>query len=317
MVYDRKVGEKKMEQKEKNSNRIPIPISLVILCLVVLCFSIGIEIKEHRKQKMAPIAPSESLAEVKAKEPEKKGWIPDTTTVYKKQEKDIKIPVLIYHAFSTEPQQDPYQLFVTPGRFEEQITALINDGYTFITLDELVAYQKEEIGLPEKVVLITIDDGWKGNYIDVFPLLKKYDIPATIFIVNDLLGKEGYFTWEEAKEMFDSGLVKIHSHGKRHIDYSQVTKEVLQQNLEASQQQIEEKLGKQVPRYFAYPSGKHTVNSVAWLKEIGFDVQVMTRYGYVNRSKDLDLTNIGRIRCEEKTTGEHILNVIRNAKLVP
>lgn len=77
--------------------------------------------------------------------------------IYKKSEKDIKIPIIIYHAFSTpEPTGDIYKLFSTQERFEENVTTLLNDGYTFITLEELYQYNKGELALPEKVCILTI-----------------------------------------------------------------------------------------------------------------------------------------------------------------
>ena len=88
-------------------------------------------------------------------------------------------------------------------------------------------YNKNEIGLPEKVIIITMDDGQIGCYTEAFPVLKKYNVPATIFIVNTLVGTEDYFSWQQAKEMYDTGLVKIHCHGYNHSEYSSVGKEKL------------------------------------------------------------------------------------------
>ena len=94
-------------------------------------------------------------------------------TLYKKNEKNIKIPVIIYHAFRTpEPKEDIYKVFCTQTRFEESITTLLNEGYTFIALEDLYKYDKGEIALPEKVCIITMDDGQIGCYTEAFPILK-------------------------------------------------------------------------------------------------------------------------------------------------
>lgn len=61
--------------------------------------------------------------------------------------------------------------------------------------------------------------------------------------------------------------------------------------------------------------GKSNQNTKNWLKEIGFETQILTKYGTVNKSKNLDLTNIGRIRCEQKVTGEKILKIINNQNI--
>jgi peptidoglycan/xylan/chitin deacetylase (PgdA/CDA1 family) len=231
--------------------------------------------------------------------------------VYKKGEKDIKLPVLIYHAFQTPPpEDDEYKLFSTAERFNENVVALINDGYTFITLEDIYLYNEGKIGLPEKNITITMDDGWVGCYYEAYSVLQTYNIPATIFIVENLVGTEGYFNWDQAKEMYDSGLVKIHVHGRKHInatDYS--SKEDLINDYNHAHEMIEEKLGAKVQKIMAYPAGKSNENTINWLKEAGFEVQVQTKYGTVNKSESLDLTDIGRIRGEQ-ATGNSILSAI-------
>lgn len=235
--------------------------------------------------------------------------------VYKKNEKDIKIPILIYHAFFTpELEDDVYNLSCTQDRFEDTITTLLDDGYMFITLEDLYKYNNGEIGLPEKVIIITMDDGWLGNYTEAFPILKKYNVPATIFIVNNLVGTEDYFSWEQAKEMYDSGLVKIHCHGYKHIDYANVGKETLISDYTKSHKEIEEHLGEKQQKIMAYPAGSSSDSSIKALKEIGFEIQVQTKYGTVNKSRDLDLTGLGRIRAE-KASGKSILATINAAGL--
>ena len=233
--------------------------------------------------------------------------------VYKKSEKDIKIPILIYHAFFTpELEDDEYNLSCTQDRFDETIKIMLDNGYTFITLEDLYKYNNGEIGLPEKVMIITMDDGWLGNYTDAFPVLKKYNVPATIFIVNTLVGTEDYFSWDQAKEMYDSGLVKIHCHGYKHIAYGDVSKDTLVSDYTKSHQEIEEHLGEKIQKIMAYPAGNSSAESIKWLKEVGFEVQVQTKYGTVNKSRNLDLTDLGRIRAE-KASANRILSTINSA----
>jgi len=239
-----------------------------------------------------------------------------TVPVYKIEEKSIKIPLLIYHGFSTpEPtaEEDVYKLMCTEDRFEDQITTLLNAGYTFLTLEDIYKYDKGLIGLPEKNVTITMDDGWEGNYTEAFDIIKKYKVPATIFIVEDLVGTPGYFTWEQAKEMYDSGLVKIHVHGRKHVDATQYSKKNLIADYNHAHEAIEEALGTEIPKIMAYPAGASNENTIAWLEEAGFEVQVQTKYGTVNKSSSLDLTGLGRIRAE-KTSGASILRTIESAK---
>lgn len=231
--------------------------------------------------------------------------------VYKIGEKKIDIPIIIYHAFQTPvPENDTYKLFSTAARFEENITTLLTEGYTFITLEELYQYKNGEIGLPEKVVALTMDDGWLGCYTEAFPVLQAYHVPATIFIVQDFVGTPGYFSWEQAKTMYDSGFVKIHCHGKSHIDYTKVSKAKLIADYNETHAKIEEVVGESVQKIMAYPAGKCTENTKNWLKNAGFEVQVLTKYGTINKSSNLDLTSLGRIRGEQ-ASGKELLRAMR------
>lgn len=231
--------------------------------------------------------------------------------VYKKGEKNIKIPIIIYHAFQTPvPEDDKYKLFSTEERFEENVTTLLDDGYTFITLEDLYKYNKGYIGLPKKNVIITMDDGWIGCYTEAFNVVKRHNIPITIFVVENLVGAGGYFSWEQAKEMYDTGLVKIHVHGQKHINATDyVTKEQLINAYNHAHSAIEENLGESIQKIMAYPAGKYSENTISWLKEAGFEIQVQTMYGTVNKSSNLDLTKLGRIRGEQ-ATGKSLISAI-------
>ena len=234
--------------------------------------------------------------------------------VYKIGEKNLKLPILIYHGFSTPlPEGDVYKLMCTKDNFEGQITTLKDAGFTFITLEDLYKYKKGYIGLPEKTVAITMDDGWLGNYTEAFDIIKKYNVPATIFIVENLVGTEGYFSWEQAKEMYDSGLVKIHVHGRKHISATGYSKEKLIEDYNYTHELIEEKLSAKIQKIMAYPAGDSSADTIKWLKEAGFEVQVQTKYGTVNKSNSLDLTGLGRIRAE-RASGSSILKTINASK---
>lgn len=299
-----------MEKRKLNKKKVVMAVLCVILIMTII---IGM-IKNRSK-----------TVETSSEEVEQETETANTTTseeinflenlevpVYKKSEKDIQIPILIYHNFRTPIpyQEDVYRLFSSQENFDENVKTLLDAGYTFITLEDLYQYNKGQLSLPEKVIIITMDDGQIGCYTDAFPVLKKYQIPATIFIVNQLVGTEDYFNWEQAKEMYDTGLVKIHCHGYRHSEYSSVGKEKLISDYTKSHQEIEEHMGEKVQKIMAYPAGKSSDDTIKWLKAIGFEVQVQTKYGTVNKSRSLDLTGLGRIRGE-RATGKEILSTIK------
>jgi len=77
---------------------------------------------------------------------------------------------------------------VTPDVFEGQMRHLRESGYRSLTIDELVSYIAGETVLKERAVVVTFDDGWLDNFIYAFPVMKRYNINACIFIVTDWVG---------------------------------------------------------------------------------------------------------------------------------
>lgn len=106
---------------------------------------------------------------------------------------DVKIPILLYHDFTTvvpENDSENFNYINTPQSFEENIKVLVENGYTFISMEELNEAYNGKIELPNKPILINMDDGYYSNYEYIYPILNKYNIKASIFIVTDKIGKE-------------------------------------------------------------------------------------------------------------------------------
>ncbi len=220
--------------------------------------------------------------------------IVDKTKTYYKNEKNLKIPILLYHEITKEkPERSLSYMRTTKENFEKQIQGLLEYGYTIISYNDLIEYNKGEKALPEKIVLIDFDDGYVGNYLYAFEIVKKYNIPINIYVVDDLVGTPGYFNWEQAKEMSDSGLVSINSHGKTHIFYDKETKETLVEHIEYAHNNIEKNVSKKVTKVFTYPYGAYTKEHLETLKQAGF-VQNLTN-DEINESNTLNLYGLSRI----------------------
>lgn len=233
----------------------------------------------------------------------------DKTKKYYKNEKNIKIPILLYHQIPVQKSdRKNYYMNTTCSQFEKQISGLKNLGYSFITYDDLIRYNNNEIPLPEYVVLITFDDGYLDNYENAFPIIKKYNIPVTMFVIDDCVGAPGYFSWEQAKEMENSGLVTIHSHGKSHIPYGNESAEIVKDYISYAHSNIEKNLGHASNKVFAYPYGSYSDISIQTLSELGF-VQNILEEKY-NTSETLDLSRLTRIFAKQNYSVETILKLI-------
>lgn len=106
-----------------------------------------------------------------------------------------QIVILIYHRVS--PMRDVWSLKpLSPQRFERQIRYFCRN-YDILPLDRLVKYIEQGKPLPEKAVVFTFDDGYKDNYLHAYPILKKYHVPATIFLTTGHIGTGNLFWWDK------------------------------------------------------------------------------------------------------------------------
>ena len=230
----------------------------------------------------------------------------DKSKRYYKNEKNIKIPILLYHKIPLEKSaRSEYYMSTTQKQFEKQILGLKDLGYTFITYEDLIKYNNNELALPEYVVLLTFDDGYLDNYENAFPILKKYNIPATIFVIDNCVGAPGYFSWEQAKEMENSGLVSIHTHGKTHIPYGDESAEIVRDYISYAQSNLETQLGHPVEKVFAYPYGSCSETSINTLADLGFVQNLLE--DRPNPSETLDMRRLVRIFAKQHYSLETLL----------
>ena len=242
------------------------------------------------------------------------GWGSIKYYQYKKRP-DVKIPVLLYHNFvTTVPESDPdnFNYINTPQSFEENIKTLLENDYKVISIKELNDANIRKSKLPSKPIIITFDDGYYSNYEYIYPILKKYNIKASIFIVTDKIGKEidgiKYLGWNECLEMQNSGLVEIYSHSKKHVFYDKLPVRRIRDDVKESYKDIEEHLGKQDLKVFAYPYGAYTDETVKTLKNNGIDLQIYD-IG-INNFKNLNTDYIKRINIPCEMTGKEIIEEI-------
>lgn len=131
-----------------------------------------------------------------------------------------EVPVLMYHHIDQEGNDSTA---MTPALFEAQIAALAQAGYTAVFPDDLAAYVNQGKALPDKPIVITFDDGYLSNYEYAWPILEKYGMVATIFMVGSTTGNtEHYkdtaypitphFSYEQGAEMVASGVISLQSH---------------------------------------------------------------------------------------------------------
>ncbi|MFN2135468.1 MAG: polysaccharide deacetylase family protein [Candidatus Promineifilaceae bacterium] len=201
----------------------------------------------------------------------------------------LKVPILMYHYISEPPEDaDKYRvdLSVTPQDFEAQMAYLDENGFEAVDLYDLSLAIAAKRDLPEKPVIITLDDGYLDNYTSAFPILRKYGMEATFFVVTQFIddGREGYLTWDMVEEMAAAGM-RFEPHSKTHPDLSIAERDFAIYEILGSQETIAAHTG-DMPRYFCYPGGDYSDETIEILKELDFWGALTTAGGEWHGFKD-------------------------------
>lgn len=208
--------------------------------------------------------------------------IEETAEQVSQSEDGLKVLVLNYHKIDYLS----HSLSVSPDDFDSQMKYLYDHGYHTISPDELYAALAGIGGLPDNPVLITFDDGYSDNYKNAFPVLKKYNFRAAVFVVTDFLDKyPQYLTWDQAREM-DAYGISIESHTVDHRPMTDLTDEQLRNELIESKKKAEEELGHEVG-FVAYPTGTYNLHIAEMVKEAGYKGAFTIKYGNVDEASNV------------------------------
>ncbi|NLD87973.1 MAG: polysaccharide deacetylase family protein [Clostridiales bacterium] len=219
------------------------------------------------------------------------------------KDRKISVPILMYHAVNEKPW-GLKELFMRPSDMEAQIKYLAENGFNTVTFEDLPNIDKIE-----KPVMLTFDDGYEDNYTDLFPILKKYNAKATIFVITDSVGGKNMLTAEQIKEMSDSGLVSIQSHTSTHPSMVSLKETALLRELNDSKMNLARLTGK-IPFVLAYPNGEFN-QAVTVAMEEYYEYGLKKQGGiYVTDDKPYE---INRIRVSRSTTLSTFKSLVKSA----
>lgn len=194
----------------------------------------------------------------------------------------VIIPVLMYHNVAEEYPESGDGANVKPQVLREHLTKILEKGYQPIFVSDYYNCVERGGTLPENPIIITFDDGYLSNYELAFPILKEMNIPATIFVVTSTVGATAesgkvanpHFTWEQAREMQESGIVEIQSHSHTHRDMTSLSVAQLQEELRISRYLIETNL-KESCYAFSYPFGRYNETTSRLARYAGYRMQIL------------------------------------------
>lgn len=185
--------------------------------------------------------------------------------------KAIHLPILMYHHINYLPPNASkvYQaLTVNPATFEKQMNYLSQEGYQPITFEKFLSLLKIGKEIPKKSLIITFDDGWKNQYQNAFPVLKKYKFPATFFVVVNYIGGSNFMDWKELKELLKAGM-EIGSHTIDHPNLRGLSEKHLKYEVQNSKIILEKGLGQKII-VFDYPYGAFDSKVIKAVKDSNY-----------------------------------------------
>lgn len=255
------------------------------------------------------------------------------------EKESANVPILMYHHITPEPSEG---VSVSIAKFEEQIKALSDAGYTAVSYECLMSFVDSGEPLPDKPIVITFDDGYESNISLAAPILEKYGMCATIAIVGVTEGCTTYkdtgsgitphFSLDDPRvaELDKKGIIDIETHT---YDMHQVEEydgegcrmgavmleneseeefiKALTDDLQSANNRIKSATGKDTVVY-TYPYGFYSSLSEEVIHSLGIRVSVTTEYGTneIIKGVEQSLYLLKRISVSEDVTGENLVSTI-------
>ena len=196
------------------------------------------------------------------------------------------VPVLNYHQVNDEKHS---ALTLHVDQFREQMEYLHNQGYNTITLDQLYDYLENGSELPNKPIVITFDDGYVDNYKNVLPILKEYNMKATLFMISDAANTPGFVSTEQMRQM-EAGGFDIQGHTKHQKILTKIDPTELPDALLGGKTSLEGILGEPI-EYLAYPGGFNDMLVQYVTKQSGYKMAFTVQPGTVQPGDNLYALN--------------------------
>jgi peptidoglycan/xylan/chitin deacetylase (PgdA/CDA1 family) len=215
-----------------------------------------------------------------------------------------KTRIMMYHMISKQlPKTKKSGLRVSPEMFERHLKYFSDNNWSFIKMSELLEHDTQE-----KVVAITFDDGYEDNYSEAFPLLKKYNACATLYLVIDRhqndwsakknpkhnkgdLAKKSKLSDEQVQEMVTSGIFELGGHTYSHPFLPNLSVEDKEHEMISSKSFLETKFNTNISS-FAYPFGIYSSADVDIIKASNFISAVTTNEGVASSDSIYELKRI-------------------------
>jgi len=201
----------------------------------------------------------------------------------------IKIPIIMYHY--VEYVKDPgdtirQKLNTTPLQFEKELISLKKNNYDTYFVKDIPDIINGTIDYSTRSVVLTFDDGYRDFYDNAFPLLQKYHMRGTVYIIQSNIGKPDFLSHQQIQDMIDSQLVEIGSHTLTHAYLKTMSDSAAWKQIIESKQKLEEEFNTKIET-FAYPNGVYNPKTIDLVKEASYSAAVSVISGTIQSQNNL------------------------------
>jgi peptidoglycan/xylan/chitin deacetylase (PgdA/CDA1 family) len=220
----------------------------------------------------------------------------------------FSIPIFMYHFITDDyGNATDTENFLSPSKLEQQLKYISENGYESIYITDL-----EYIYNYKKPVALTFDDCFVYFYNNAFPLFKKYNVKASIYVITDYIDGENYLTKEQIKEMINSGIIDVQSHTLSHPKLSLLNNDEMNKEIINSKNALKD-LFNIDSKVFCYPYGIYN-NKVLDITKKNYEFALDMDGGiyYSNKHNEFE---IPRIYANRSMPMEVFINYLKQSKV--
>jgi len=209
------------------------------------------------------------------------------------------IPILMYHAVTSQKIEGVHRVHITSASFAAQMQWLAQNGYRTISIAQAVKIFKERLSC-NKYVVLTFDDGFSSVYNTAYPILQQYGFTATLYLVSDIINKPSFdgvtgfdsaplgdrpLTTDEIKEIISGGW-EIGAHSCTHSRHMGLNPSQLQHEITDSKKYLSSLFNTPI-RSYAFPFGNYTSKALQMLQDEAYDAGLSVHSGKAGYKSDL------------------------------
>lgn len=225
------------------------------------------------------------------------------------------VPILMYHVIAPPPAGAPYPgLYVTPQDFAAQVDELVRTGFHAVTLDQVRAAWLGRAGLPPRPIVLTFDNGYRSQYAEALPILRRVHWVADENLqLTGLPPSQGGLTQRQVRALVAAGW-ELDTQGYNHADLTRLDPAQLRFQVAGTRARLRRLYGVGVS-WFCYPSGEYDAEVEAAVRAAGFVGSTTVVPGWARPGDDPYA--LPRLRVLAGTTPGGLLAQIADARYAP